>query len=82
MKDVYLVNCCRTAVGSFGGSLKDIPAADLGATVVREAMKRANVKPDQVTLIHEMLKREDARRGLATLCIGGGMAVTTLWEKC
>ena len=48
MKDVYLVNCCRTAVGSFGGSLKDVPAADLGAIVVKEALNRAGVKPEQV----------------------------------
>ena len=48
MKEVYVVNCCRTAVGSFGGSLKDIPAQDLGATVVKEVLKRGNVKPEQV----------------------------------
>lgn len=48
MKDVYLVNCCRTAVGSFGGSLKDTPAAELGAIVVKEALNRAGVKPEQV----------------------------------
>ena len=48
MKDVYLVNCCRTAVGSFGGSLKDVPAADMGAVVVKEALNRAGVKPEQV----------------------------------
>ena len=48
MKDVYLVNCCRTAVGSFGGSLKDVPAPDLGAVVVKEALNRAGVKPEQV----------------------------------
>jgi acetyl-CoA C-acetyltransferase len=35
-----------------------------------------------VTLIHEMLKRPDAKKGLATLCIGGGMGVATIWEKC
>ena len=29
MKDLYVVSCCRTAVGSFGGSLKDVPATDL-----------------------------------------------------
>ena len=39
--EVYVVNCCRTAVGSFGGSLKDTPAADLGAVVVKEALVRA-----------------------------------------
>ena len=48
MKDLYVVNCCRTAVGSFGGSLKDTPAADLGAIVVKEALKRANVAPENV----------------------------------
>ena len=35
-----------------------------------------------VTLLHEMLKRDDAKKGLATLCIGGGMGVATIFEKC
>ncbi|RHR05210.1 acetyl-CoA C-acetyltransferase [Pseudoflavonifractor sp. AF19-9AC] len=48
MKEVYVVNCCRTAIGSFGGSLKDTPAADLGAIVIKEALNRAGVKPEQV----------------------------------
>ncbi|MEG1721319.1 MAG: acetyl-CoA C-acetyltransferase [Pseudoflavonifractor sp.] len=43
MKDLYVVSCCRTAVGSFGGSLKDVPATELGAIVVKEALKRGNV---------------------------------------
>ena len=48
MKEIYVVNCCRTAVGSFGGSLKDTPAPALGSLVVKEALKRANVAPEQV----------------------------------
>ena len=48
MSEVYIVNCCRTAIGSFGGSLKDVPAAELGAIVVKEALNRAGVKPEQV----------------------------------
>ena len=48
MKEVYVVNCCRTAVGSFGGSLKDTLATDLGAVVVKEVLNRAGVKPEQV----------------------------------
>ena len=48
MKDIYIVNCCRTAVGSYGGSLKDVPSAELGSIVVKEALKRAGVAPDQV----------------------------------
>ena len=35
-----------------------------------------------VTLLHEMQKRPEAKRGLATLCIGGGMGVATIFEKC
>ena len=48
MKDLYVVNCCRTAIGSFGGSLKNTPAAQLGSIVVKEALKRANVAPENV----------------------------------
>ncbi|MDO4812519.1 MAG: acetyl-CoA C-acetyltransferase [Eubacteriales bacterium] len=48
MKELYVVNCCRTAVGSFGGSLKNTPASDMGAIVVKEALKRANVAPENV----------------------------------
>ena len=48
MKDLYIVNCCRTAIGSFGGSLKGTPAADLGAIVVKEALNRAGMKAEQV----------------------------------
>ncbi|MBR7146648.1 MAG: acetyl-CoA C-acyltransferase, partial [Oscillospiraceae bacterium] len=48
MKELYVVNCCRTAVGSFGGALKNTPAAELGAIVVKEALNRAGVKPEQV----------------------------------
>ena len=48
MKDLYIVNCCRTAIGSFGGSLKNTPAAEMGAIVVKEALNRAGVSPEQV----------------------------------
>ena len=48
MKELYVVNCCRTAIGSFGGALKNTPAVDLGAIVIKDALKRAGVKPEQV----------------------------------
>ncbi len=48
MKDVVLVGACRTAVGKFGGSLKDVPAVDMGAAVIKDALNRAGVKPEQV----------------------------------
>lgn len=43
MKDIYVVSCCRTAVGSYGGSLKDVPAYKLGGTVIREVVRRAGI---------------------------------------
>ena len=48
MKDLYVVSCCRTAVGSFQGSLANTPASDLGAVVVKAALERAGLKPEQV----------------------------------
>lgn len=48
MKEVVIVSAVRTALGSFGGSLKDIPAADLGALVIKEAVKRAGIDAKEV----------------------------------
>lgn len=48
MKEVVIVSAVRTAIGSFGGSLKNVPAVDLGATVIEEAVKRAGIKPEMV----------------------------------
>jgi acetyl-CoA C-acetyltransferase len=46
--EVVILGACRTPIGSFGGALKDIAAADLGAIVVREAICRARVSPPDV----------------------------------
>jgi acetyl-CoA C-acetyltransferase len=43
-----IVSACRTPIGTFGGSLKDVSAADLGALVVREALARGAVAPDAI----------------------------------
>jgi len=48
MEDVVILSAARTAIGKFGGSLKDVPAPELGALVVREAVKRANVESQEV----------------------------------
>ena len=45
MKDIYLVSCCRTAIGSFGGSLKDVSAPKLGAIAAKAAIERAGINP-------------------------------------
>ena len=48
MRNIYAISCCRTAIGSFGGSLKDVPAVKLGSIVAKEALKRGNISPDIV----------------------------------
>ena len=48
MEQAVVVSAARTPVGKFGGSLKDISATKLGAVVINEAIKRANLKPTQV----------------------------------
>lgn len=48
MRDVVIVSAARTAVGSYGGALKNTPAVTLGAVVVKEVLERAGVKPEMV----------------------------------
>ena len=48
MQDIVIVSAVRTPVGKFGGSLAKIPATELGSIVVREAIARAGLQPDQV----------------------------------
>lgn len=48
MKEVYIISGLRTPIGSFGGSLKDISATQLGAIAIRGALARAGIKPEQV----------------------------------
>nr|WP_119141796.1 acetyl-CoA C-acyltransferase family protein [Pseudomonas reidholzensis] len=48
MNDVFFVGTARTAIGSFGGSLKDIPLVDLATTVMRGAVAHAGVAPDAI----------------------------------
>jgi acetyl-CoA C-acetyltransferase len=45
MKEAVIVSGVRTAIGAFGGGLKDVPVVDLGALVIKEALKRANLRP-------------------------------------
>lgn len=51
-KKVVLAGACRTAIGSMGGSLSTTPAADLGAVVIKEALNRAGVAPEQVDHVY------------------------------
>ena len=45
---IVIVSGCRTAVGKFGGALKDLEATDLGGIVIKEAVKRSGLKPEDI----------------------------------
>ncbi len=48
MQEVYIISAVRTAIGSFGGSLKDFSATQLGAIAIKAAVEKAGIKPEQV----------------------------------
>ena len=52
MQEVVIAGAARTAIGKFGGSLSGIPVTELGTTVVKEAMRKAGVAPEEV---HELI---------------------------
>lgn len=51
-KEVFIVSAVRTPIGSFGGTLKDIPATKLGAIAIKAAIERANIKPTDVQEVY------------------------------
>ena len=51
-KKVVIAGACRTAIGTMGGSLSGIPAAELGAIVIKEAVNRAGIKPSDVDQVY------------------------------
>jgi len=48
MSQAVIVSCARTAIGSFGGALADVPAAELGRVVIESALERAGIDPSDV----------------------------------
>ena len=49
MEEIYIVGAVRTPIGKFAGSLAKVPAAELGALVIRKVLERAGVAPEQVS---------------------------------
>ncbi|MFN3821833.1 MAG: acetyl-CoA C-acyltransferase, partial [bacterium] len=48
LNDIVAISACRTPMGSFGGTLKDMSAYDIGSVAVREAVRRASIEADQI----------------------------------
>lgn len=83
-KDVVIVSGCRTAVGSYGGSLKGVSAIDLGAIVVKEAVNRAGIKPSDVDEVIIGQVGEVAENGFVARAISlkaGMPKETTAYEE-
>ena len=82
MKKVYLLGACRTPIGKMGGALSSLSAAELGAIVIKESVKRVNIKPDEVDhvfmgcVIQAGLGQNVARQA----AIRAGLPVTTTAE--
>ena len=51
-KKIVLAGACRTAIGTMGGALSTVPAADLGSIVIKEAVKRAGIKAEDVDHVY------------------------------
>ena len=62
MKEVVIVSGARTAIGAFGGSLKDVSAIEMGSLVMREVFRKINLKPvvsgEQISVTPEKLKHK------------------------
>ncbi len=78
MEEVVIVAGVRTAVGDFGGSLKDIPPTELGAKVIAEAVKRAGIEPGEVghVVMGNVIQTEPKDMYLARIsAVGAGIPV-------
>ncbi len=88
MRDVVIVSAARTPVGTFGGGLRDIPAIELGKVAVQEALKRANIKPEQVeevilgNVLQAGLGQNPARQVVIRSGIPKEVPATTINKVC
>ncbi len=88
MKEVVIVSAARTAVGTFGGALRDISAIELGKLAVQEAIKRAKIKPEQVeevilgNVLQAGLGQNPARQVLIRAGIPKEVPATTINKVC
>lgn len=87
-RKVVLAGACRTAIGKFGGTLKNVPATELGTIVIKEALKRAGVKPEQVdevfmgNVIQAGLGQNPARQAAVNAGIPVEVPATTINVLC
>lgn len=79
MNKVVIASAARTPVGAFGGAFKTVTAAELGITAAKEALKRANVGPDQVdeAIIGNVLQAGQGQNVARQVVLGAGLSEGT-----
>jgi acetyl-CoA C-acetyltransferase len=86
--DVVIVSACRTPVGTFGGALKDVTAVELATVAVREAVRRAGIRPDQVDevilgcILQAGLGMNPARQATIKAGLPDSVPATTVNKVC
>src|SRR5438132_5624484 len=75
MEEIYIVGAVRTPIGKFAGSLAKTPAAELGALVIRDVLRRAGVKPEQVSevILGQVLTAGIGQNGARQAAIKAGL---------
>lgn len=87
-RKVVLAGACRTAIGTMGGALSTTPAPDLGTVVIKEALKRTGIRPDQVDevymgcVIQAGLGQNPARQAAVNAGIPVEVPATTINVLC
>ncbi|MCE3282969.1 MAG: acetyl-CoA acetyltransferase [Chitinophagaceae bacterium] len=87
-RTVYIVSAVRTPMGSFGGSLKDVTAPQLGATAIKAAVERAGLKPEQVqevfmgSVIQANIGQAPARQAAKFAGLPDNVVATTVNKVC
>lgn len=87
-KEVYIISAVRTPIGSFGGSLKDIPATKLGAAAINGAVERAGIKPEDVQevfmgcVLQANLGQAPARQAAIYAGLPDNVCCTTINKVC
>ncbi|MBP6642420.1 MAG: acetyl-CoA C-acetyltransferase, partial [Flavobacteriales bacterium] len=87
-REVVIVSAVRTPIGSFGGSLADVPATELGATAIKGALEKAGVDPSAVqevimgNVLQANLGQAPARQAAKAAGLPDEVACTTVNKVC
>lgn len=88
MREVVIASAARTAIGSFGGSLKDVPAVELGGIVIKEVLARAKIRPEKTdevimgNVLQAGLGQNPARQAALRAGISQYIPATTVNKVC